>query len=93
LNRRDEPEYRAFFDLTFGKRPAEELYDLSSDPGETVNVAERPEYDAAKQKLRERLERWMRETGDPRAAQDDDRWDAFPYYGGRAKISEPSHQR
>ena len=25
--------------------------------------------------------RWMRETADPRATVDDDRWDRFPYYG------------
>jgi arylsulfatase A-like enzyme len=87
LAQRETPEYRFFFDRTFGKRPAEELYDLRSDPGETVNVAHRPEYAAVKQELDERLRRWMRETGDPRAAEDDDRWDAYPYYGGRPKTA------
>jgi hypothetical protein len=27
----------------------------------------------------------MKETGDPRASQDDDRFDKFPYYGGPLK--------
>jgi arylsulfatase A-like enzyme len=44
-------------------QPAEELYDLVSDPGEADNiVSERPELAA---ELRARLERWMAETDDP----------------------------
>jgi hypothetical protein len=31
--------------------------------------------------MRERLGRWMRETGDPRVREDDDRWDRYPYVG------------
>ena len=32
LDHRDEPGMQKFFQLCFGKRPAEELYDLSKDP-------------------------------------------------------------
>lgn len=81
LRRRDEADMARFFQLAFGKRPAEELYDLHKDPGETVNVANQPEYAAAKRQLRARLDRWMKETGDPRHTLDDDRWDRFPYVG------------
>jgi uncharacterized sulfatase len=71
-----------FFDLACGKRPEEELYDLAKDAYQMTNVAARPEYAAAKKKLRVELDQWMRETSDPRASGDDDRWDRYPYYGG-----------
>ena len=81
LTHRDDPPFAKFFQLTFGKRPAEELYDLAKDPHQTTNVADRSEYAAAKKKLRTALDRWMRDTKDPRAISDDDRWDRYPYFG------------
>lgn len=77
-------EFRRFFNLTFGKRPAEELYDLRKDPGEIENRAASPEYATIKRQLAERLRQWRESTGDSRMMRDDDRWDRFPYYGGPA---------
>jgi uncharacterized sulfatase len=88
LARRDDPKVRHYFELACGKRPAEELYDVRKDPYELTNVADRPEYAAAKAKLRAELDRWMKETGDPRAAGEDDRWDRYPYYG-REPVKKP----
>jgi arylsulfatase A-like enzyme len=81
LSRRNDKEIARYFQLAFAKRPAEELYDLGKDPGQLTNVADQPTYAKTKQALRTELERWMKETGDPRATVDDDRWDKFPYFG------------
>ena len=35
----------------------------------------------ARKKLRAELDRWMKDTGDPRALGEDDRWDRYPYVG------------
>jgi arylsulfatase A-like enzyme len=79
LARRDQ-DLERFFLLSFGKRPARELYDLAKDPHQIENVADRHPEVAAR--LEAELLRWMADTGDPRAANpDDDRWDRFPYYG------------
>src|SRR4051794_35961777 len=43
----------------------EELYDLVFDPGEAANLAADPAHAGVLAELRERLERWMRDTGDP----------------------------
>ncbi len=85
LQGKDDPKIGKLFQLACGKRPAEELYDLRTDPYQLTNVADRPEYAAAKNQLRAELERWMRDTGDPRATGDDDRWDRYPYFGREPK--------
>ena len=41
------PQMRTYFDLCFGKRPAEELYDLNRDPHQVKNLAGQSEYTAA----------------------------------------------
>lgn len=78
---RDDPEFGKFFRMGFEKRPAEELYDLSRDPEQIVNIAGLSKYSAAKKKLRGKLDNWMKETKDPRATSDDDPWDSYPYFG------------
>jgi arylsulfatase A-like enzyme len=85
LSRRDDPAIRRFFELATAKRPAEELYDLRTDPGQVVNVAGQTSYEEARKSLRQSLDDWMRRTGDPRATSDDDRWDQYPYFGAPAK--------
>jgi arylsulfatase A-like enzyme len=88
LDRRADAAIAPFFSLATAKRAAEELYDLKRDPDQVENVAGRPAHRAAQQRLRADLDRWLRETGDPRAAADDDRWDRFPYYGQPAKPAD-----
>ncbi len=85
LGHRAEPEFEKYFDLAFAKRPAEELYDLSQDPHQTMNLAFQAEYADAKKRLKGALDRWMKATLDPRATNDDDRWDHYPYVDGQAK--------
>ena len=45
-------------------RPSEELFDLRADPLESRNLAEKPEHRGVLAMMRERLDRWMRETND-----------------------------
>jgi len=94
LDRRDDKGVAPFFQLACAKRPEEELYDLRTDPWQLANVAERADYAGIKGKLRAELDRWMKETEDPRALNDDDRWDHYPYFGKgprpRAQKSKPN---
>jgi arylsulfatase A-like enzyme len=73
-------EFPKQFELCFGKRPAEELYDLRQDPHNLANLAAEPKYAPAKEKLRATLDRWMKDTADPRANGSDGLWDQYPYY-------------
>ncbi len=78
---RDDPKIGKLFQLACGKRPAEELYEVAKDPYQLTNLADRAAYAETKQKLRAELDRWMRDTDDPRARGEDDRWDKYPYLG------------
>jgi arylsulfatase A-like enzyme len=42
-----------------------ELYDLVNDPGETVNLIDRPEHEDRIFEMRDQLERWFVQYGDP----------------------------
>jgi arylsulfatase A-like enzyme len=85
LDRRNDPAIAPFFRLAFAKRPAEELYDLSRDPAEIENVIDRPEYAPDRAELQKALDRWMKETADPRVDPEDDRFDRYPYVGPAGK--------
>lgn len=62
-HRKDEPK---FYDYAFGKRPAEELYDLRADPDCLVNLATETAHAAKLKELADRLMEELRSTGDPR---------------------------
>jgi len=85
LARQSDPAIAKYFNLATAKRPAEELYDLRKDPGQINNVAMKEEYARTKKDLRAALDKWMRDTGDPRITTDDDRWDKYPYFGNPGK--------
>ena len=50
--------------LTAPHMPREELYDLTTDPHEVVNLAEKPEHRSTLERMRGVLEKWMVETND-----------------------------
>jgi len=74
-----------YFHLACDMRPEEELYDLKKDTWQLDNVAGKSEYAAARKKMRAMLDKWMKNTGDPRSANPkDDRWDKYEYSDKRA---------
>ncbi|MCP4313140.1 MAG: sulfatase [Bacteroidetes bacterium] len=79
----NKEKFQKFYHLAFGMRPAEELYDLKTDPGQIHNVAELEEYAGTKEKLGNQLQEYTAATGDPRALGKDAPWDFYPYYGSR----------
>ncbi|MEP7366805.1 MAG: sulfatase [Acidobacteriota bacterium] len=85
MNAKPEP----FFSLCMGKRPAEELYELKSDPGQVRNVAGEAKFAAAKARLSAQVDEWMRATGDPRANGRTAFWDEAPYTGPKFRGAPP----
>ena len=74
------------YDLCFGKRPAEELYDLHKDSDQLINVAADKAYSTTLASLGEQLTAELAASGDPRhSAGKGFDFDAVPYLGGAPK--------
>jgi len=63
--RRKNPAY-IFWHLNFGKRPAEELYDLSRDPDCVNNLAAAPAHQERRKTLEKAMTEKLKAQGDPR---------------------------
>jgi N-sulfoglucosamine sulfohydrolase len=80
-NREKDQTHRLLYELAFGKRPAEELYDCRKDPGQLVNLAYDPAFKEMKEELSAQLMEELLATGDPRATGGGDEFDRVPYLG------------
>lgn len=74
-----------FYELNFGKRPAEELYDLRRDPLGMNNVANDFFYTKTVDAMRTKLMAMLVEEKDPRALGEAAVFDTYKYVGDRNK--------
>jgi arylsulfatase A-like enzyme len=81
----DDARVKRLYDLAFGKRPEDELYDIARDPGQLNSVASDPAYAAKRDELRARLMERLVASEDPRALGRGDVFDTYPYYGRGSK--------
>ena len=81
LDHQAEPAVANLFELGFGKRPAEELYDLRADTVEQKNLATDPSKAKIKEQLAAELDAQLKAWRDPRALGAGDEFDRYPYYG------------
>jgi arylsulfatase A-like enzyme len=81
VHHRGDEDVREIFELGFGRRPREELFDLRVDPDHMNNVAADPEYAEAREKLAARLMQVLREQDDPRVVETPCRFEHEPYAG------------
>ena len=74
-----------FYELSFGKRLPDELYDLRRDPEGTINLANDPFYAKTVEDLRGRMMAMLKEEKDPRALGEAAILDTYKYTAGRGK--------
>jgi N-sulfoglucosamine sulfohydrolase len=72
-----DAEYR-YYELSFGKRPAEELYDVVADPDCVRNLADQSKYRETCDALWDQLHLELAAQGDPRVLGHGDIFDAYP---------------
>ena len=70
-----------YFKLNFGKRPAEELFHLLSDPDCVKDQARNLDYALIMRGLRDRMEKILKEEGDPRFNGNASFFDTIQYTG------------
>jgi Arylsulfatase A and related enzymes len=66
------------WELNFGRRPAEELYDLNRDPDCLQNLAADSAFSARRDRMREQLFAELRAQDDPRMAGEGEVFDRYP---------------
>ena len=84
IHHREDHDVEPLYELAFGKRPREELYDLNEDPDYMNNVAEDPAYANVRSQLAGRLLAVLEEQDDPRLMEQPCRYEFEPYAGPSA---------
>ena len=79
IHHRDEEPVQPLYELGFGRRPGEELYDLTRDPDHLNNLAEDPSYAERRQRLEGKLMAELREHEDPRVIDAECRFEGLPF--------------
>ena len=85
LNDRRTKGKSKYWDLSFGKRPAEELYQISTDPECMVNLAENPKHRKTKKALRKQLDTELKQQSDPRMFGKGHLFDEYEYVDKRTQ--------
>ena len=81
LDSRRKKGIQQFWQLSFGKRPAVELYNISTDPACIINLATQPEFaEILKAMENEMIER-LTQQGDPRMTGQGSIFDTYEYAG------------
>jgi len=88
----DDPALGKYLQLAVARRPAEELYDIRSDPGCLHNLAGEAQYAKTRQELGQRLEDYLRETGDARVLDGGEIWESYPRYSPIRQFPAPTER-
>ncbi|MCK9478572.1 MAG: sulfatase [Firmicutes bacterium] len=72
-----------YYNLTFAKRPMEELYQIKNDPECMNNLADKDEFQEIKNQLWANLKNKLIQTKDPRILGGGDAFEGYEYVGGK----------
>ena len=89
ITNRETEKVKPFFHLSVDKRPAEELFDIQTDPGNVRNLANNPQYASTLKTLRTELTTYLRKTGDPRVLNGGDIYESYKRYSRLRKFPKP----
>ena len=79
LDARDNPETKKYWEMSFDKRPPEELYNIREDKDCMNNLAENPEYSGKMNSLRKLMEKELKAQGDLRMVGRGAEYEKYPY--------------
>lgn len=73
------PEFKKFWEVCFGKRPPEELYNLREDPDCLIDLSGLSGYEEVKERLKQQLFEALELQGDPRMLDEGHIFDEYKY--------------
>lgn len=73
------PQWKWYYEIAFGKRPKEELYDVRKDPDMIKNLAGTPKFTTIKNKLADQLIKELTRAKDPRVVENPPRFERPPF--------------
>jgi arylsulfatase A-like enzyme len=85
---RTDPQWQWHYEHAFGKRPAEELYDLRKDPDQVKNLATDPAYAKTKADLAGQLMKKLTDAKDPRVTGDGKTFERPPFTDASGDVPE-----
>jgi uncharacterized sulfatase len=81
-----DPEFLSLFLATTAKRPAEELFDIITDPHCMKNLAGNADYEQPRKELSGRLTSILKATGDTReTGSNPEIWETYPRLKGEIR--------
>ena len=92
VTHRNDPKWKGHYDLAYGKRPREELYDLKKDPHQVRNVANDAKYAKQRARMEKRLMEELKRTGDPRLIDDGKFFETPPMSGPTEDVPRKGRQ-
>lgn len=93
VTHRNDPQWKPYYDMAFGKRPGEELYDVRNDPDEVNNLAADPKFAEVKAKLAAQLMKALTEAKDPRVVESPVRFEQPPFTDGKEGAAEAKKEK
>ncbi len=93
FGQRNDAQWKWHYDYAFGKRPAEQLFDLRNDPDQTVDVAAVPKHAETRATLEKRLLDELRRVGDPRLVEGGKFFETPPMTGPLTDAAVPGKKR
>ena len=89
IENREQPEIAKYFHWSVDKRSGEELYDITSDPACLINLALDPTHYKTTQMYRDKMDVYLKKTGDPRALGQGDIWETYRRYSRMRSFPKP----
>ncbi len=80
MDHRKETKVGALFEQGFGKRPEEQMFDISKDPGCLDNLAPVAAHESTRKSMRAALEKALTGQKDPRLLGNADIWESYPRF-------------
>lgn len=78
---RERERYPELFGLAYARRPAEQLYDIETDPYCLHDLSASRSHRSVRRRLSARLDSTLRRQGDPRVTGGGDVFDSYPRFG------------